>query len=637
MSGERSKLIAAVLLAALVSVPLIMSVEYDAADPATPQERYPDADIILTEDRSSTVITSKEYADDGSWSWEVRSIPRGSDIGLMSWSEARSSLDVVIDGASVGELALVVLDDVSFSQKYLDVSFTMVSGSIDRLMMVKVDPSQKQFLGNDYNNVFPTIDSASISIRGGTVNAFVPTSDLVYIDSMHVSVGTGATVHRFLTSGENGSYGYIGVLLDGGNVGYMSNVKSRIGDIEYSFEAGSIDYFCIGSDTEAGSNTVLSGMNTSFITGNVTVTASDAVGNRSAIIGGGVVEPPTVLCNGQSTSPSTVKSIVIDAPGMVLNADTCFLTEKRTSAYKFSSYRYGSAVYTSSLSDTYHGADGSASDVYGTDGVWSSFGGFDLNSGVSFFSGSVLTIHAGDRVWIDTGARMVVTDSIRLYGTIVSNGSLMNNSVIEVHDSGEIVGKVGGSGFVADHIRFQGGTESISVMSSRDTVLIQQDSTGYVETLSAVLGNGERSVVITAPEGIGFRSPSFLIALTDASVSEGFDTAFDLQIQGIDSRTLSICTVTVTVPVEDVPTGYMGQVFWYDEEQGRYSEVGVVDSSSKSLTFDTGSTGHYQIRYVPSNVDIPDDGEDNDLKVALLLMGIAAVGILMVYTVFKRN
>ena len=633
----RGAVLALLLLAAAALA--IAAAPSDAAPSPSPQSLYPDADFILTADKDgNTLITYKFPVEDPKpgepdFEWKTRSTYSGADFEASQLSTIGESVYAVVDGASIGRLSLLHVDDL-FQEKYVALRLLIAGGDVSRLTAVTVKGSIRSQLGTSYSSVFTPVESLDIRIEGGTVSQFQPTSDMIGVDSMTVSIADGASVDRFLTSGANGRYESIRIDLKGGSIGYMSNQKSRIGEITYNLENGSVDYFCIGADSESSGNSQLKDAPTSYIAGSIFVYINGSVETKAIILGAGSVDVPNMLWNGERVKPLTTKDVTLQAASHEISVDTCFLTERRTSAYVFSNYRIGTTPSASAISTTCHDDSGDSFPVYGPDGIWDGFAVQTLPMGTSMFCECTLSVGQDSRVGIENGGRLISAGTVVLEGTIDNGGTLSNGGIIEIVGSGEVNGKVSGKGYVASFIRYSSSDPSISVISSEDTVVIVHDGEGTVSEVSASLDSGSRSLVVAAPEGAGYTTKSFLLSMRPIEVIEGFDAAFEVNIDGISGAALSYSTVEATYRAYLEP-GYVADVYRYDEATNRYVLDGTAEPGAGILTFNPAVCTSYQIKYVDSGEGPVE--KDNTLIIAALLVSIAAVAALTLNFAFRKK
>lgn len=102
--------------------------------PATPQDEYPDADVIICEGAKGYVsLIYKMESADSTPSYYTRTVRNGFDARLFSSSEGRTSIDVVMLGGSLGTLTILMLDRYDKNAVAADVTFTMKGGSVNTL------------------------------------------------------------------------------------------------------------------------------------------------------------------------------------------------------------------------------------------------------------------------------------------------------------------------------------------------------------------------------------------------------------------------------------------------------------------------------------------------------------------------
>lgn len=637
------KLVPVVVIVALLLVPSVDAAKGSEEEPPAPWETYPDADyIIMAAEDGSVRFSSKEVVDvteefPTGVRWTTRTYPSGSDITVSRWSQVEPpSFSVVFDGAVVDDLILIQVDDSDIRDKYVSVDFRMVSGTIGKLSLISVNYSQQSALGKDYSDtMFNPVDEAAFDLKGGRITEFDPTSHMVHVESMKVSIGTSMVIDRFYTTGHNGRYGDVDVLLLGGTVGYMANMKSRIGSLTYHMEHGSVRYMAVGADTEAGENQKgLQYACTSYVTGDVDLYIGPTVTMGYLIIGGGITSNPNILWNGTVVQDRPMRNISIEAGEHTVRADTCFMNEKRTHAFRFSSFKVEGSPGTSAISQSYRSDDGSYMSIYGENGIWMGTGYTDLPSGTSFFVNSTMVVNPDGIMNIDVGGRLVMTDRMVLQGTLNAVGEFINNAVIELRDNGEVLGSVSGDGYIADYIVSQTTGTNINIMSSYDTVIISQQNSRSVSEIDALLKSGQCKVRISLQySGMAFGSDTFMISLRENTVNDTFTGAYTLHIEGIDPSLLEMCDITVDVPL-GVPAGYEAKVYYY----GTGADDPVLTESSMpqygQVEFHTNRLGVFGITLNPIDQPVESPQRENIAEIAVLLIGIAIVSGLMVYTVF---
>ena len=619
----------------MATLALIAVDDVDAAVEPPQDEHLQGYDIVITEGRNGSIIlTYKDVSEDGDDVWKRVDYPSGSDVVVCRWSDNRGDISVAMDGPDIGALTIVRFDDIDTkSYDYVNVNFTMFSGSIRNFTALTVDGSQSSKLGNVYDGMVNPINELSMDIRGGYIRLLNPTSDMIHVTDMHVIIRSGATIDRLYTSGENGKYTSIWIDLLGGNIGYMTNLKSRVGTLDINMDHGVVEYLAIGADTENSNNRVLDSLNTFIVTADTNVFISETVVYREIVLGGGLIDIPSLQWNTESSPEIRMKNIVIEATGVYVDNSTCFLNEKRSSAYHFNNYRFGSSPTTSPLSSSFS-HEGQTIDVYGPEGIWETPGSFDIDVGLSLYVSCVLEIPAEGYIHVNHGGKFVNTGIIDLDGTINIMGELINGGTVRKIGSGNVVGIVSGHGHIADLITIQSNTGQVSVMSPDDTVIIQQDNPSPLESLSVVLDNGRRSLTIAAHEGKTIHSEEYLVKIVEYGSMEQFTNIFSLYIRGIEAL-VTDCDIIMTVPAM-VPTGYVAQVFAYDQSDDTFERVSIVDVTPYALSFECHENLDYCLMIAPMVEDGQVNG-DGSITISVILVMIIAVLLVTMYALLRKK
>ena len=630
------------VMAAVASMPVseAPSVDQDLVDD------YGYADVIVYEGtRSSVYIATKvpvQGSDGGvSYEWEVESVSQGSSPSLARLSELSDGFTVVMVGGTLGNLTLVQTDVVD-GVSPVDVTFEMYGGSLSDLRVLTVPYSLESQLENSYTLMFGPLGTVELDLVSGSIGDLIPTEDMVSADSLDITIGEGTVIDRMLTTGSNGRYASVSVELRGGHVGYMTNEKSVVGSLSYDFRSGAVDYFCIGADTENGSNTYLSDLNTFYVQGDVHVHVDDSVEVRQAIIGAGILDIPSRLWNGDVAQSTASIDVEIDAGDMPLSPDTCFMTSNRSqgNVYQFTTYTVGGTPRTKAMStDCYISGSSSRQPVYGDEGVWASATDLTVNVGQYLYVNAQMTISSGSTFTVSQGGRLVTTGHIFLVGLLQNDGDVYNSGVIEKREGGAIAGNEPiGDGFVAYCINVSPADGRIDVMASDDdTVILRTDSTVYISRISVLLENGDREVTITAPESLYMGGDMFLISLREVSGVSSLG-AYDLDVIGIDEAVLSSMRIEVTVSCSlGSDTGCY--VYHVDEETGDVVAMEITDRSYGEITFLADGTGQYFLSTTsPEGIDDSDGSvlSENALNIALAAV-IVLVGTIVVYILLKKD
>lgn len=613
-----------VLVALLSAVPLL---SWDSE--ADPTYLYGDADVVIEDTGSDNIVYT---AVGGTDTWDIQTVPYGEDFSVAILSEIEGSLRVVMTGGDFGSLNLVS-GDVSGGTDPVDLSFVMFGGSVDHLSVLEMEPEAAAGLSDSYILMYRPLDEVGVDIRGGTVLEFAPTSDMVSVASLKVSVDTGATVHRLLTTGYNGSYLDVEVSLRGGVVGYMANIKSVVANLSYNFESGSVDYFCIGADTEAGDNSTIAGMSTFYVQEGVRVVVDNTVSVGDAVLGAGVLDLPSVLWNGFAALGTVTKDIVVDAPWVPLFPDTCFFEDRSEgTVYTFDGYTVGSNPEVRQISSSYsNGSD--ESDVYGPDGIWNSATDLNVGFGFNLYVNSYLTIPAGSVLTVDSGGRMVISGNVILYGTIINNGGIVNNGLVERREGGTLTGvQPEGDGIVATTIRVNNSGEALEVyVPDSDAVILDLSRVQSLSSMS-VQFKGNVFVTVQSPNTSGFGSSRILVSLSAMDPGEELSSyRLVLYSLGSDLRDDLDVSISIPKPVEE------GQSFYvYLSSPDSVDPVSVDYSLEDPYRVVIGSavTG----TYVLSMDTPPDDSHwDEGTVNVLLAIVIVIVGMGLVLAILRKE
>ena len=548
-------LMIAILIASAVAV---------SADPADgyggrlkgqlPEELYPDADVILTADADgNTLMTFKAYGDyivddahPSVWFTETVS---GKDLTIRDICAVSGSLSIVFDGADLETLTLLSIDSKAALNASVDVDFTMVSGEIRTFSLMSVPDSILEYMGASYDALPMQIHTANLDFRSGTLDLFDPTSQMLGVTNLYLSLGSGMSVNRLYTTGENGKYSDVYVTVSGAHIGYMANIASKIGHLEYDIGTGEIDYFCIGADTEHSSNKTLSSMATSYVSGDVDLNVGESASVDNCIMGAGILSMPRMLCNGARLSADPTHMVAIEAPGIAVCNDTAFLNESRDSAYHFDNYRVGQSPYIRPISDSFV-MDQSTVKVYSGSGVWESISSTVLPAESILSLNTDFVIQKDSMFTVSRGALLVNAGDIALHGTLNIEGTLVNNSVIQCMHSSEIVGETEGIGNLAGYVYYSNETNSLDVISQMDAVVIELREKCAIKEISVTFANLDVDVAVKVCGTTCIYGDRFVISLTASPGTDGFEKIYGLDIMGIDRSTLASCTVDLYLPVD---------------------------------------------------------------------------------------
>lgn len=631
----------------LVSASAIVIDPIDAADPPKdplPQDLYPYADIILTADaKGNTLMTFKAYGDyvvtkDHPSEWFTHTYSQNTDIILRNLSQAGDYMEIVYDGANVRKLTIFSVDTKESLNSANSVHFTMYSGSIQTLAMLTASNQVKQYIGNSYDSIPTTLRNVTLDMKGGSVNLLNPTTEMLGITNYTVHLDYGLSVNRMYTTGENGKYSSVHIDMNGAAVGYMSNIASRIGHLIYDINSGSIDYFCIGANTEHSYNRNIGDLATSCVTGDVKVHIGSSATIGKCIMGGGILNMPRILRNGALVSEEIVHMVVIDAQNTTVSNDSAFLAERRTSAYHFGNYKIGGNPSASSISDSFSYLK-TTMKVYAEDGVWTSFSSCTIPVGGIVSLNTEYIVQTDGYLNISKGATLYNSDNMVISGSLYIGGTLINNSVIQCRSGSEIEGTPEGIGYLADYVHYSSPTSSLNVMSQRNAVVIDQETQYPVESISTILAEDNLTVTITIEGSQRIYGDEFMIALNPVDPPENFDGMYRLDIKGIDRDLLAICTVEVTLPTDH---NQCTAVYVFDEAEGQYKMISAAEYESQVFITAGTYNDFYLLNYTserpipPQPIVINTDMTWFDYVLIAAIIGVLAVTVYSLVTM-KRD
>lgn len=564
------------------------------------------------------------------YDWSVRTINSGSDLQVTRLGSVSGALNVVMVGGSLGTVTLIQTDTVS-TKDPVDVVFSMYGGSISELKVLTVPSSLKPSIKNSYTLMFTPLGGISLNLQKGTIGVVNPTEDMVASDSISISVGDGMSIDRLYPSGTNGRYNSVNLGIYGADVGYVTNLKAVVGDLTYDIRSGRVDYLCIGSNTEHGTNQSLTNMNTFYANGDVKAVIDSTVATKMVIIGGGILSTPGILWNGDSALTQYAKNFLVDAPGIALYPDSCFSTPNRAvgTAYQLSNYTLDSTTRTKLISSEFY-LSGSRLPVYGEGGVWPSATSPTIPTGYSMWTNCDVVIPSGSSMKVSPGASLSVAEHMTVIGTLEIGGQVINNGIIEKREGGNLKGlDPVGDGYVAYCISVEAADGKIDVMpSDDDTVVLRTDGTVYISHISVRMGYSDSEVIINAPDGMYIGGNWFLISLrTDESGDH-----VRLDIMGIDPVVLESLSVTVTVSPPGNPSDY----YVYRETDGSDTSMEIIDVSVDRITFEAQGTGTYRLSTTaPDGTEL---AEESYLKINIILaVAIALVGSVIVYILLRKD
>jgi len=621
-----------ILAVALSILPLAQTSDGATTQEPLPQEIYPDADIIITADaKGYTLITFKAYGEyqvtkEHPSEWFTKTITSSDVSYLRNMSEASEDMEIVFDGATVRKLTLFNLDTKNSLNSAIDVHFTMVSGSITNLSLYTASSQVKQYLPSTYDIMSSAIHSATLDLQSGLINQLDPTDLMLSITKYTINLESEMTVDRLYTTGENGRYSNVSVTVNGATIGYMTNLASKIGNLDYNIRFGSIDYLCLGSNTEHMSARKLADMPTCQVTGDLNVYIGSSTVLGKCILGAGILNIPQILSTGEIVKDPVVHMISIDARGFTISSDSAFITERRTSAYSLYNYEVGKNPHTYTLMTSFYN-DGESMQVYSDTGVWNSISGNVLTTGSVLSINCNFVIQSDGEFIIEEGATLYNSDNLVVSGILDIEGHMVNNSVIQSRSGSTVIGSYTGIGVLADYVHYSTPAASLNVMSQSTAAVIDLDQMYPIESISAYLSNDRRSVTITIEGSQRIYGDQFMIALVESEPPEAFDSSYRLDIKGIDKDVLGICTVEVTLATDpEVCTA----VYVYDPLTMEY--IALANSEYESeISFIAGTYNtFYLYNYTTDRPELPDPIINTEMKAIDYYLIAAIIAVLAV-------
>lgn len=624
MKGLPAIALLAVLTMVLVSLPSVVA--EDGSDGPLPQEQYPEADIIISETDDGRVLVTIRSESSGEVTYSTRTYRSGADIVLTDWSDVDGSVSIVMDGGTVGDLTLVRLDAIRDPESPIDVDFRMVAGSVSSLTAVSATGSVSSSLPDSHFTAYCPVEDLSIDIRGD-VEEMSAADCMVRINTISISVGVGGSVDRLYPAGDAARCTELSVTVAGGSVGYMSNRCTVVSYLDYDLTSGSIDYLCIGADTEGGVNRYLESKWTFYVQRDVIVSVGSMMTVGNAIIGGGILEAPSVLCNGESPSVTVSRNVEILAHDVDLTASRCFLTDDGK-ALNLSGYEIGGTLSRASLSTTYI-TGWTEHPTYGNGGLWDSASDLTVLAGTVLYLDTNLIVEDG--MSVESGGRVVNGNFVILSGTISVEGTFENNGVVERRDNATVEGEMTGRGIVATCIYARPNDGRIDVMTVTDDAVVLRSQSGemYFNSAMVRLADSGATVRISAPESMYIGGSLFVVSLHETDVDDGHRSTWSLYIAGLEDSDESV-TVMVSIPA-NVPSGYVAKV---TDSSGNEMEVETSDGSSGTVTFVATGNGAYHLDIVQE--DGGTDGLDPLVINVAIALAIVVVASFAVYLLLRR-
>lgn len=632
-------LVVAAIVAAACFVLAASPLQADADDPVPPQQLYPDADAIISESSDGGVLITLRDADSET-GYTERTQRAGSAVRLASLSSLDGSYSVVMAGGNVGDLTLVTVDTYDEGRGTVDVSFEQVSGTVGRLYAVTVSSVISRSLPNDYSSPYAPIGAISVTVSG-RIAEVCPTTDLIGVSSVSVSV-LGGTVDRLYPTGEDGVYGTVSVTILDGTVGYMSNQSAVAGSLSYRLIRGSVEYLCLGADVESRNSLDRADKWTFYVDGDADIGIESGMEVGRAIIGAGILDRPSLLCNSQEPSaPGVSRSVSIVSDGTALVADRAFVVYDQVNgaatgdAYRFQTYTIGSTPASSAVRSYYY-YNYQQQDVYGDDGIWPSIDGACIGTGTIAYLQTDVVVRYGTALEVSPGATAAITGDVVLYGSMVNSGYVDNGGLIEERESGAYTGSdPDGSGHLVQTIYTSAGSDRLDLMTVTRTAVAIRGYGGPASFGAAmvIIDRIDCTVLVSASDGLVTGDP-VVVSVEEAVPYGGWSYAWRVHVSALDSVSGAVPVVVMTVP-DTADDGYDAQVL------GPSGDLETIRSSGSSgTTFTVDGNGLYQFRSYKEVEPEPDEPvieEDSSfLKNMAIAAAIVVIAAIVVYLLLRR-
>ena len=573
-------------------------------------------EIIITATNSGNQVAVLDVSKGSSYSWNVKKYSFNEDLRIADYEAGRKNVSIIYDGAVFRNVYLFSVNDKSSLSGNIDVTFSMYGGSITSLSFFHIPKSVQDSLPALYDSAPMALHSASVAIRGGTVGSINPTSDMVYILDYTLELSGQSSVNRVYISGEKGRYGSISALVDGAHIGYMTNLASKIGEISYDIRTGTIDYFCIGANSDHYHSSQLSQVPTSYVSNDVNVRISELAQVKNCIVGAGVLVIPRILSDGSLTEGPVIHMVRIDAPSTEVYNELTFFSDNRKSAYVLSNYKIGDTVTALPIMKSLN-IDGRMYQTYSPEGVWESLTDCTIGASCTLYIDTDFIVMDTYSLYVAKGATLVNSNYLIINGRLVNEGAIINNSVLQYGPKGEVEGEISGIGSLSDTAINRGSSDSINIRSTRSSVTVdikkdRPDDLLAITSISVLFTDekgqgpfvGDVSVLISAPDE-PISDDKFTISLDNRSYSNKFDNAFTFVVKGIGLEVLDKCQCKITLPVDH---DYCTSVYYYDHGTNAYVLLASAEWTPEITFFAEPNTGYYLQRYSGDRPDI-DDGD----------------------------
>ncbi len=613
---------------AIAALAFLAALALSAFAPIAPYDSVADsqdADALITQNGSTVVVSYKNYA--------VRSAEysAGSDIAVFDFGSVEGKLSIVLDGANIGDLSLFYVDKPDDFYRTLSVDFVMKSGSVRTLSLISVSPESSSALDTSYDRLFTVFRNVTVSLASGNITEICPTTDLLSVSAISYNLGNELSVDRFYPTGVNGKYGSVYVVLAGATVGYMTNISSRVGAIEYDIKTGSVSYLCIGANTEHSQSEYLANKSTFIATGDVTAHIGPLADVYTAILGAGILNIPSIICNGEKYTDLLVHNVTLDAEGTDISLDALFFNDNRNAAFALSSYVIGHSPSTAPIKEKCL-YNRSSIDVYGSAGIWSSPSSATVSSGVSVFLNSDFLIKPEAVLTVLDGGYLSNSGFIELSGSLYNYGRFDSNGVIQCDSDSLLFGPIGGKSIVANVIYYSDKSESPRVMVSGSAASIVLSQAHEVTSVGAMLDGGYKSVIVEAKDSGTFCSDRFVLSVSPIAPPTIFEHAYRLDIFGIGYEDLSQSVITVTLNTDNskCTSVYV--------RNGEFYEVIGTSEYASTVSFVAGNeTVFYTLTHESEDPPIPVFPTHFKVLDYILCALVVALGVTILYVLYRMR
>ncbi len=615
------------VLTMLMAVVVVLALPtIDAAKQEDPDwgSLYPDADYIIYQGERGYVNSLHHIGFDsaGKHVYKNTTIRNGNSYSVIDLSDIDGSVDIVMHDGNLGDLTLVTVDDILSDDSKVDIRFRMVSGSVDDLIGVEARGSIVDQLPSSYYMAYSPIGSLRMEVSGD-VGTLAPTIQNIGVRELSLDITDTATVDRLYPSGEDGRYIDIQLRVVGADIGYMSNQSAVVTHLEYELVSGHIRYMSLGADTEGGLGYHRAEMWTFYVMRDVDIRIGEDMIVDNAILGAGLLDHPTVLCNGELPDTVFARNVSIHAPWLEMDFTSCFILDNDRTM-RFANYEIDGRPSIGLIRTSYY-ISYQTVPIYGDGGIWSDYQDTIVLKGCVLYIETSADIPADGTLRVDSGGRLVNTSDIFVHGTIEAQGEIVNGGIIELRDTGQIQGDITGTGYIAKCIYAKPNEGSVQMMTMEgDTIVMRAIDDAIVFSYITVRFNEDSTFVeIRDVSGNGIIGTEFVVSLRQTA------TGWDLYTEGFkDHKGIEI---DVTIPVS-VPSGDRALILDPSGEEVSYEVRDPME-----LKFSAASDGEYTVRILDGSASDGAGFWDYLFHEVNIVIAIVIVATVIVYALLKRD